>query len=114
MEVFSKISIADIPRHFLGVSLTRWQTHHLCIRDQPFKVMEDIEGLLDAIIWLLDAREVDHVLEPVLFSVRPDKFSLVVEDASIFGVEKDSLIENTPYSVVVFLPRRTQRVEILV
>jgi hypothetical protein len=27
--------------------------------------MEDIEGLLHAIIWLLDAREVDHVLEPM-------------------------------------------------
>jgi hypothetical protein len=41
------------------------------------------------------------VLEPLLFSVRPDKFPLLVEDASIFGVEKDSLIENTPYSVVL-------------
>jgi hypothetical protein len=36
-----------------------------------------------------------------------------VEDASIFGVEKDSLIENTPYSIIVFLHHRTRRVKIL-
>ena len=75
--------------------------------------MEDIEGILNAASWLLDAREVDHVLEPELFSVRPDKFPLLVEGASIFGVAKDSLIENTPYSRVVFLRRRIRRVEIL-
>ena len=107
MEVFSKIIIIDIPRHFIGpVSDTRWQIHHLCIPDKPFKVMEGIEGLLHAVSWLLDAREVGHVLEPVLASVRPDKFPLLVEGASIFGVAKDSLIENTPYSLVVFLRRR--------
>ena len=97
MEVFSKIIIIDLPRHFNGLSLTRWQRHHLCILDKPFKVMEDIEGLLHAVSWLLDARDVDHMLEPELASLRPDKFPLLVEGASIFGVAKDSLIENTPY-----------------
>jgi hypothetical protein len=113
MEVFSKIIITDFPRHFNGVSLTRWQRHHLCILDKPFKVMEDIEGLLNAASWLLDTREVDHVLEPDLFSVRPDILPILVEGASTFGVDKDSLIENAPYSLVVFLRRRTRRVEIL-
>src|SRR3954471_110763 len=113
MEVFSKIIIVDLPRHFNGVSLTRWQTHHLCILDKPFKVMEEIEGLLNAASRLLDAREVDHVLEPGLFSVRLDILPLLVEGASIFGVAKDSIIENTPYSRVVFLRRRIRRVEIL-
>ena len=113
MEVFSKISIVDLPRHFIGVSHTRWQTHHLCIRDKPFKVMEDIEGLLHAVSWLLDAREVDHVLEPELFSVRPDIWPILVEGASILGVAMDSLIENTPYYGVVIPRRRIRRVEIL-
>jgi hypothetical protein len=37
MEVFSKISIVDIPRHFIGpFSDTRWQIHDLCIPEKSF------------------------------------------------------------------------------
>ena len=75
--------------------------------------MEGIEGLLHAVSWLLDARELGHVLEPVFASARPDTFPLLVEGASILGVSMDSLIENTTYSGVVFPRRRIRRVEIL-
>ena len=112
MEVFSKISIVDFPRHFIGpFSDSSWLIHDLCIPDKPFKVMEGIEGLLRAASGLLDVGELGHVLEPV-FAISPLAFPLLVEGASILGVAIDSLIENTLYSGVVFLDTQTPRVEI--
>ena len=78
------------------------------IPDNPFKVMEGIEGLLHAPFRLLDAWELDHVPEPIFASRLPNTFLLFFEGASILGVAIDSLIENTLYSGVVFLLRRTQ------
>ena len=65
MEVFSKISIGDIPRTFDPFLEARWKLRFLSIPDKPFKVMEDVEGLLHAARLLLDAAELGHMLEPV-------------------------------------------------
>ena len=112
MEVFPKISIVDFPHHFGPFSDTRWHPHALYISDKPFKVMEDVEGLLHAVSRLLDAGERGHVLEPVS-AISPDTFPLRVKVASHLGVALESRIENTLYSGVVFLRRQIPRVEIL-
>lgn len=85
----------------------------VCIADNPFEVMEGIEGLFRAPSRLLDAGELGHVPEPVFASSRPDTFLFLFECASILGVAIDSLIENTPYSGVVFPLRHIRRVEVL-
>ena len=114
MEVIHKIIPVDFSRHFIGpVSEFSWLIQVICIPDNPFKVMEGIEGLLRAPIWLLDAWELGHVPEPIFAGRLPDTFPSMLEGASILGVAIDSLIENTLYSGVVFPLRRTRRVEIL-
>ena len=73
--------------------------------------MHDVEGLLGtASSRLLDAGELEHVLEHVFSIV--ETFPLVDEEASLSSVSLKSLIQNTPYSGVVFLLRQTPRVEI--
>jgi len=82
----------------------------MAIPNIAFKVMEGVEGLLGTSSRLFDAGEVEHVLEHV-FAIL-DTFPLIYEGASLLGVALESLIENTPYSGVVFLLRQTPRVEI--
>src|SRR3954447_10650039 len=69
MEAFSKISIVDVPYIFCRTLLDSiWVPGHLCSHDNPFKMMEGVEGILDAASQLLDAGELGHVPEPVFFS----------------------------------------------
>ena len=74
--------------------------------------MHGVEGLLGAASSrLLDAGELEHVLEHVLVIL--DTFPLVDEGASLFSVALESLIQNTPYSgVVLLLLLLTRRVKI--
>ena len=114
MEVFNKIILVDFPRPFLGpVSEISWLIQVTSIPDNPFNVMEGIEGLLRAPFRLLDAWVLGHVPPPMFASRPPDTFLILFEGASILGVAIDSLIENTLYSGVVFLLSRIRRVEIL-
>ena len=110
MEVFSKISIGDIPRTFGPFLETRWHPCFLCIPDKPFNVMEDVEGILHAARRMLDATEPGPMPENV-FVVLRETFPILffVEVASLLGIALESLIENTLYSGVVF---KTPRVEI--
>ena len=114
MEVLNKIILLDFRRHFIGPdSEISWLIQVTSIPDNPFKVMEGIEGLLRAPIRLLDAGKLGHVPPPTFASNRPDTFLFLFEGASILDVSIDSLIENTLYSGVVFLLRRIRQVEIL-
>ena len=94
MEVFSKIGIGDTPRTFGPFLEARWQLQFLSIPDKPFKVMEGVEGLLHAARLLLDAAELGHMLELVC-AVISQNLLLLFEEASLFGVALESLIENT-------------------
>src|SRR3954451_6576421 len=68
MEVFSKISIVDVPYIFCKpLSDSIWVSGHLCSHENPFKMMEGVEGILDAASRLVDAGELGHVPEPVIF-----------------------------------------------
>lgn len=111
MEVFSKLAIGDFPRKFGPFLETRWEPRFLSIPDNPFNVMEDVEGLLYAARLLLDAWELGHMLEPVC-TVIPENFLLLFEGASLFGVALESLIENTLYSGEISLHNQIPRVEI--
>ena len=71
--------------------------------------MEDVEGIPQAASWLLDAGELEHVLE-LVFAVA-EKFLVFLEGAFSVGVALEGFIQNTPYQGVVFL-RLTSRVEI--
>ena len=114
MEVVNKIILVDFPRPFLGpVSEISWLIQVTSIPNNPFKVIEGIEGLFRAPLWLLNAWELGHVLEPIFASRLPDTFLFLFEGASIFGIDIDSLIKNTLYSGVVFLLHHIRRVEIL-
>ena len=113
MEVFSKISIVDLPRiSCRPLSDSVWVLHHLCIPDHPFKLMEGVEGILHAVSRLLDAGELGHVPEPVFF-ITLDEGPVLCEGASLLEVSLESIIENILYSGPVFLVRGTRRVEIL-
>lgn len=72
--------------------------------------MANVEGLPHAVGRLLDAGELEHVLEPVS-AIAPVSLPLMVEGASLHGIALESIIQNTPYFGVV-LPPRTPRVEI--
>jgi len=72
--------------------------------------MEDVEGIPHAASGLLDAGELEHVLEPVSAIVL-ENFLVFSEGASSGGVALEGIIQNTPYRGVVFLPL-TSRVEI--
>ena len=91
MEVFSKVSVGDIPTKFAPILETRWPPRLLCIPDKPFNVMEDVEGLLHAARLLLDAMELGPMPEPV-FLVICERFPLLFEGASLLGVALESLI----------------------
>ena len=110
MEVFSKVSVGDIPTKFAPILETRWPPRLLCIPDKPFHVMQDVEGILHAARRMLDAMEPGPMPETV-FVVLREIFSILifVEVASHLGIALESLIENTLYSVVVF---KTPRVKI--
>ena len=110
MEVFSKISIGEPIVIFDPFSHTRWHPQLLSISDIPFKEPEGVQGILLAARLLLEARKLGHMLEPVLVVFRKN-FGLIFEGASLLIVALDSIIENTLYSGVVFLPP-TIRVEI--
>ena len=112
MEVFSKISIANFSRHMIGpVSKSVWLIEVILVPDNPFDVMEGIEGFLQAASRLLDAGELGNVLEPIC-AIGPFTFLLGMEGASICGVGIYSLIEDTLYSGQVHprLPRNIRRV----
>ena len=112
MEVFSKINIVDVPRiSCRPLSDSIWVLDHLCSQDNPFKIMEGVEGILEGASRLLDAGELGHVPEPV-FLITLDKGPLF-EGASLLEVSLESIIENTLYSGPVFLVRGIRRVEIL-
>ena len=107
MEVLNKIILLDFCQHFIGpYSEISWLIQVTSIPDNPFNVMEGIEGLLRAPIRLLDAWVLGHVPPPIFASRLPDTFLFLLEGASILGVAINSLIENTLYSGVVFLLRR--------
>ena len=72
-------------------------------------MMDDVERLLQAGRGLLDASEVGDMPELVLLFL-VEEFKVLLEGASIIGVELESLIENTLYSGVVFRYNRTPRV----
>ena len=113
MEVFSKISIVDVPHIFYRpLSDSVWVLDLLCIPDNTFKVMEGVEGILHAASRLLDAGELGHVPKPVFF-ITLDKGHLLYEGASLLDVSLESIIENSLYSGPVFLVRGIRRVEIL-
>src|SRR3954469_291156 len=85
MEVFSKISIVDVPYIFCRpLSDSIWVPGHLCSHDNPIKMMEGVEGILDAASRLLDVAELGHVPEPAFFSTL-DKGPLC-QVASLFVV----------------------------
>lgn len=102
MEVFSKIILIHRRRCIGPISESRRKIQANCIPDNPFEVIDGIEGLLRARFRLLDARELGHVPETMFAISRPDIFPGLMEGASILCVAFDSLIENTLYSVVVF------------
>ena len=113
MEVFSKVSVGDIPTKCAPFLETRWPPRLLCIPDKPFNVMEDVEGILNAARRMPDAMEPGPMPENVFLVLR-EIFSILifVEVASHLGIALESLIENTLYSGVVFLPIQTPRVKI--
>ena len=109
MEVLSIISIGETIRHFGVFCETRWNLRFLEIPDNRFNVMEGVVGLLHAAIQLLDAMELDPMQELVCVVVLREKFRLLMEGATLFGIGLESVIENTLYSGVSsrrgFIPR---------
>ena len=71
-----------------------------------YNMMKDVERLLHAARLLLDAMELGLMPKPV-FVVIHETFLILFEVASLLGVTLESLIENTLYSGVVFLPAQT-------
>ena len=63
--------------------------------------MEGVEGLLHDALWLCDAGELEHVLHHVF--VIHKMFRLFIKGASLVGIALESLIQDFPYSGVVFL-----------
>ena len=77
--------------------------------------MEGVEGILIGASVLLEEIELGPMFEPV-FVVNRETFPLeltsFLEVSSLSGVALESVIENTLYSLIVFLNAQTPRVEI--
>ena len=87
MEVFSKLSVGDLPHIFGSFLENRWPTCCLYIPDKPFNMMEDLEGILHTARHLLDAMEPGSMHETV-FVVLCETFPILffVEVASLLGI----------------------------
>jgi hypothetical protein len=89
-EVIPKFSVLDPCMLFGPSSDTSWRRKPVFVLDDRPHVMEGIEGLLDTIRRLLDAGELDYMLEHV--SAVLDIFRPLPEVASLPGVSLESII----------------------
>jgi hypothetical protein len=89
-EVVPKFSVLDPCMLFRPSSDTRWRRKPVFVLDDRPHVMEGVEGLLDTIRRLLDARKLGYVLEHV--SAVLDILCPCPEVAFLLGVSLKSII----------------------